>query len=84
MQAYPTTVRAIAMGTGTSFCRLGGLIVPYIAQVLVIENPIAAMCLLGGLIFLAGVAAAFLPFETKGAQMQESHSLQKSELEGKF
>ncbi|PRD25856.1 UNVERIFIED_CONTAM: hypothetical protein NCL1_39706 [Trichonephila clavipes] len=28
------------------------------------------MCLLGGLIFLAGVAAALLPFETKGAQLK--------------
>ncbi|GFY06960.1 synaptic vesicle 2-related protein [Trichonephila clavipes] len=31
-EAYPTTFRAIAMGTGTSFCRLGGLIVPYVTQ----------------------------------------------------
>ncbi|GFR26691.1 synaptic vesicle 2-related protein, partial [Trichonephila clavata] len=63
--AYPTTFRAIAMGTGTSFCRLGGLLVPYVAQVLVIENPIAAMCLLGGLVFLAGVAAALCLLKQK-------------------
>ncbi|CAL1283224.1 unnamed protein product, partial [Larinioides sclopetarius] len=69
-EAYPTTIRAIAMGAGTAFCRLGGLIVPYIAQVLVIEQPVVAICLLGGLVFLAGVAAVFLPFETKGISMK--------------
>ncbi|GIY13348.1 synaptic vesicle 2-related protein [Caerostris darwini] len=76
-EAYPTTMRAVAMGTGTSFCRLGGLIVPYIAQVLVLENPVAAMCLLGGLLLVAGLMAIFLPFETRGAGMKESHTYQK-------
>ncbi|XP_054717899.1 synaptic vesicle 2-related protein-like [Uloborus diversus] len=71
-EAFPTTVRAIAMGTGSAFCRLGGLIVPYVAQVLVIKNPVAAIGLLSGVIFLAAIAAALLPFETKGAVMKES------------
>ncbi|KAF8793341.1 synaptic vesicle 2-related protein-like [Argiope bruennichi] len=73
-EAYPTTIRAVGMGTGTAFCRLGGLIVPYVAQVLVIEQPVVAICLLGGLVLMASVAAAFLPFETKGIELKESHS----------
>ncbi|XP_071036756.1 synaptic vesicle 2-related protein isoform X2 [Parasteatoda tepidariorum] len=72
-EAFPTTVRALAIGTGTAFCRLGGLIVPFIAQVLIVESPIIAMCLMAGILFISGIAAAFLPFETRNSQMKESH-----------
>ncbi|XP_042903267.1 synaptic vesicle 2-related protein isoform X2 [Parasteatoda tepidariorum] len=70
-ELFPTTFRALAMGTGSSFCRLGGIMVPYVAQVLVIDSPIAAMSLLAGVIFLSGIAALFLPFETKGMKMKD-------------
>lgn len=32
-QAFPTTLRASAMGTGSGCARIGGLIIPYLAQV---------------------------------------------------
>ncbi|GIY41479.1 synaptic vesicle 2-related protein [Caerostris darwini] len=70
-ETYPTTIRSVAMGFGSSFCRIGGLIVPYVAQVLVAESPVAAMCLIGGVLLLAGIAAIFLPFETRGRTMKD-------------
>ncbi|GFY06947.1 synaptic vesicle 2-related protein [Trichonephila clavipes] len=73
-ETYPTTIRSVAMGFGSAFCRVGGLIVPYVAQVLVVDSPIAAMCLIAGVLFLAGIASAFLPFETRGAKMKEIQS----------
>ncbi|KAG8199266.1 hypothetical protein JTE90_003689 [Oedothorax gibbosus] len=71
-EVYPTTVRAVGMGAGTAFCRLGGLIVPYFAQVLLISSPVTAICLLSGMLFASGVAAACLPLETRGRGMKES------------
>ncbi|CAL1283222.1 unnamed protein product [Larinioides sclopetarius] len=70
-ETYPTTIRSVGMGFGSSWCRIGGLIVPYVAQVLVVESPVGAMCLIGGVLFLAGVACIFLPFETRGMKMKE-------------
>ncbi|GBL76117.1 Synaptic vesicle 2-related protein [Araneus ventricosus] len=70
-ETYPTTIRSVGMGFGSSWCRIGGLIVPYVAQVLVVESPVGAMCLIGGVLFLAGVACMFLPFETRGMKMKE-------------
>lgn len=72
-ETFPTTLRAIAMGSGSAFCRIGGLIVPYIAQVLIQTNPIIAISVLGIIVFVAGIAATFLPIETRGATMTESH-----------
>ncbi|GFY51774.1 synaptic vesicle 2-related protein [Trichonephila inaurata madagascariensis] len=71
LEAYPTTFRSIGIGCGNFFSKIGGITIPYVAQVLVIENPTAAMGLISGIIFLAGIAAVFLPFETKGARMKE-------------
>lgn len=72
-EAFPTTMRAVAMGTGGGFCRLGGLIAPYVAQVLLVANPVAAVCVLGVSILLSGLGAMFLPLETKGRDLEESH-----------
>ncbi|KFM60808.1 Synaptic vesicle 2-related protein, partial [Stegodyphus mimosarum] len=74
-EAFPTSLRAIAMGSGSAFCRLGGMTIPYVAQVLVMENPIGAISLLGGSILLAAVATYYLPLETRGAEMKESHGV---------
>ena len=32
-EVYPTKVRALGLGTGSTFGRIGGIVVPYIAQV---------------------------------------------------
>ena len=32
-EVYPTKVRALGLGTGSTFGRIGGIMVPYIAQV---------------------------------------------------
>lgn len=72
-EAFPTTMRAVAMGAGGSFCRLGGLIAPYVSQVLFVANPVAAVCVLGAVILLSGLAAMLLPLETRGRVLEESH-----------
>ncbi|XP_042903276.1 synaptic vesicle 2-related protein [Parasteatoda tepidariorum] len=73
-EVFPTTVRALAMGTGSAFARLGGLIVPYIAQVMIISQPLATICVLAGVTIICAVAAAFIP-ETKGERLKETIEL---------
>ncbi|CAL1299457.1 unnamed protein product, partial [Larinioides sclopetarius] len=58
------------MGFGNFFSKLAGFVVPYVSQMLVFEHPSVAMGLMAGACFLSGIAAAFLPFETRGVQMK--------------
>ncbi|GBN90340.1 Synaptic vesicle 2-related protein [Araneus ventricosus] len=70
-EAFPTTLRAIAMGSGSSLARFGGAIVPFAAQLLVISHPVTTVCIVGLVIFLAALAAALLPRETKDRNLKE-------------
>ncbi|CAL1299453.1 unnamed protein product [Larinioides sclopetarius] len=71
IEIYPTTFRALGMGFGNFFSKLAGFVVPYVSQMLVFEHPSVAMGMMASACFLAGIAAAFLPFETRGVQMKE-------------
>ncbi|XP_055938561.1 synaptic vesicle 2-related protein-like isoform X1 [Argiope bruennichi] len=72
LEVYPTTFRALGMGFGNFFSKMAGFIVPYVSQVLVFDHPTIAIGLMAGAMFLAAIATAFLPFETRGVQMKES------------
>ena len=76
-EIYPTTIRALGLGSGSGISRLGSMVTPFVAQVLLHSSIRAAM----GVYFLVGsvaaVAALFLPLETKGRQMRVGTSLPK-------
>ncbi|XP_042903272.1 synaptic vesicle 2-related protein-like isoform X2 [Parasteatoda tepidariorum] len=74
-EVFPTTIRAVAVGSGYAVCRLGCLTVPFLVQVLIASNPIPVISTLAALLFVCAVAVAFLP-ETKGAGLKESVQLQ--------
>ncbi|XP_075261107.1 synaptic vesicle 2-related protein-like isoform X2 [Convolutriloba macropyga] len=71
-EIYPTTIRALGLGSGSGISRLGSMVTPFVAQVLLHSSIRAAM----GVYFLVGsvaaVAALFLPLETKGRQMRST------------
>ncbi|CAL1299445.1 unnamed protein product [Larinioides sclopetarius] len=71
LEIYPTTFRSVGLAYHLLFGELAGFVAPYVAQVLVYDQPEAAIGVLSGSIILAGIAAAFLPFETKGVYMKE-------------
>ncbi|GBM42040.1 Synaptic vesicle 2-related protein, partial [Araneus ventricosus] len=71
LEIYPTTFRSVGLAYHLFFSQVAGFVIPYVSQVLVFDYPEAVMGLLAGSIFLAGIAAAFLPFETKGVKMKE-------------
>ena len=70
-EVYPTEVRALALGSCSGFARLGALLTPFVAQVLVETSKSFAIWVYAVLAVLAGICALMLPIETKGRTMNE-------------
>ncbi|KAF8793344.1 Synaptic vesicle 2-related protein like [Argiope bruennichi] len=70
-EVYPTTMRAISFGSASAFAVLGGAIVPFVTQALVIPYPIPTTSTTGSLILLAGIIAACLPRDTKDTRIED-------------
>ncbi|XP_072044036.1 synaptic vesicle 2-related protein-like [Amphiura filiformis] len=68
-EVYPTNVRGIGLGTCGSIARIGCIITPFVAQVLLEYSPHGTIGLYGGVCILAAIAIALLPIETKGRSM---------------
>jgi MFS family permease len=72
MEVYPTVIRAIAVGCASSMARIGAMITPYLAQVLIKQTFYGTI---GVYIFATGLAALFaylLPIETKGRELKQA------------
>ncbi|GFS17466.1 synaptic vesicle 2-related protein [Elysia marginata] len=69
---YPTSMRALGLGTCSAMARVGAIVTPFVAQVLLKESAYAAISLYGGMCLIATIAAFFLPIETKGRDMKDS------------
>ena len=69
---YPTATRALGLGTCSGMARVGALITPFIAQVMLESSVYLTLAVYSGCCLLAGVASCFLPIETKGRALQES------------
>uniref|UniRef100_A0A672P424 SV2 related protein n=1 Tax=Sinocyclocheilus grahami TaxID=75366 RepID=A0A672P424_SINGR len=59
-EVYPTATRALGLGTSSGMARVGALITPFVAQVII------------GRCLLAAIASCALPIETTGRGLQES------------
>lgn len=72
-EAYPTAVRAIAMGSSSSMSRLGGMATPFVSQVLIHikPRPFLAFSLYIISCIVSGVASMLLPMETKGRALRD-------------
>ncbi|KAM4527934.1 synaptic vesicle 2-related protein [Odontesthes bonariensis] len=75
-EVFPTEIRALAMGTSSAVARVGALITPFVAQVMLRTSVYLTLSMYCGLCLLAGVASLILPVETLGRSLQES-SLEK-------
>ncbi|XP_061662312.1 putative transporter SVOPL isoform X2 [Syngnathoides biaculeatus] len=65
-EVYPTVSRSLGMGFCTSVSRLGGMIAPFIAQVLMSQSVILALSPFSFACALCAVGSFLLPIETKG------------------
>ncbi|KAI6079866.1 putative transporter SVOPL [Aix galericulata] len=70
-EVYPTTMRALGMGTSGSLCRVGAMVAPFISQVLMSASFLGALCLFSSVCVVCAISAFTLPIETKGRALQE-------------
>ncbi|XP_058387025.1 putative transporter SVOPL isoform X4 [Diceros bicornis minor] len=70
-EVYPTTMRALGMGTSGSLCRIGAMVAPFIAQVLMSASFLGALCLFSSVCVVCAISAFTLPIETKGRALQQ-------------
>ncbi|XP_070571836.1 synaptic vesicle 2-related protein-like [Ptychodera flava] len=79
-EVYPTTVRAVGLGSCSGMARVGAIITPFVAQVMLRISEYLAVSIYGTVCLVAAVAALMLPIETKGRAMQETgHSSTENE-----
>nr|CAD7460198.1 unnamed protein product [Timema tahoe] len=71
-EVYPTQLRSVGVGTCSAMARLGAMVTPYVAQVLIQSSLVLATAVYGVFSLLAAVACLMLPIETKGKEMKES------------
>ncbi|XP_037599086.1 synaptic vesicle 2-related protein isoform X2 [Cebus imitator] len=71
-EVYPTATRALGLGTCSGMARVGALITPFIAQVMLESSVYLTLAVYSSCCLLAALASCFLPIETKGRGLQES------------
>uniref|UniRef100_A0A3P9L6I7 SV2 related protein b n=1 Tax=Oryzias latipes TaxID=8090 RepID=A0A3P9L6I7_ORYLA len=70
-EVYPTETRALAMGTSSAIARIGALITPFVAQVLLRRSVYVTLGVYCACGLVAGIASLLLPIETLGRGLQE-------------
>ncbi|XP_053267482.1 synaptic vesicle 2-related protein [Pleuronectes platessa] len=71
-EVFPTEIRALAMGASSSMSKLGALITPFVAQMMLRTSVYLTLSVYCGCCVLAGIASLILPIETRGRGLQES------------
>lgn len=69
LQVYPTSLRAVGVGTCSGMARFGAMLTPIIAQVLIRTSVHLATATYGLVAIMAIAAALLLPIETRGRAM---------------
>ncbi|XP_066290495.1 synaptic vesicle 2-related protein-like [Branchiostoma lanceolatum] len=71
-EVYPTMTRALGIGTCSAVARVGAILTPFVAQVMLKFSVHLTVSVYGTICLLAAVACLLLPIETKGRSMQET------------
>lgn len=71
-EVYPTIARSLGMGFCTSFSRIGAMVAPFIAQVLMSRSVLYAMCPFAVACIVCAGANLLLPIETKGRALLQN------------
>ena len=80
-EVYPTNIRAVGLGSCSGLARVGAIITPFVAQVMLEYSEPFAVSTYAVVSLIAAVASLLLPIETKGRSMQENlNSLSTSSL----
>ncbi|KAF5303605.1 hypothetical protein FQA39_LY09852 [Lamprigera yunnana] len=79
-EVYPTSLRAVGVGSCSAMARLGAMVTPYVAQVLLKTSVPLATTVYAVAAILAAISCIILPIETKGQELpdgikqEENHS----------
>ncbi|XP_072042995.1 synaptic vesicle 2-related protein-like [Amphiura filiformis] len=71
-EVYPTATRALGMGACSGVARIGAILTPFVAQVLLGYSPSLAISTYGVVALIATAACMLLPIETKNREMMET------------
>ncbi|XP_068167927.1 synaptic vesicle 2-related protein [Antennarius striatus] len=71
-EVYPTATRALGLGTSSGMARVGALITPFVAQVMLESSMYLALSVYCCCCLFAAIASCALPIETTGRGLQES------------
>lgn len=68
-EVYPTNIRTLGIGASSSWARVGAMVTPFVAQVLLDQSLTAAVWVYGGVCVCAAILTALLPIETMGREL---------------
>ncbi|CAH1111271.1 unnamed protein product [Psylliodes chrysocephalus] len=71
-EVYPTSLRAVGVGSCSAMARLGAMITPYVAQVLLRSSVTVSTTIYATAAILAAVGCLLLPIETRGKELTEN------------
>ncbi|XP_024142485.1 putative transporter SVOPL [Oryzias melastigma] len=71
-EVYPTIARSLGMGFCTSFSRIGGMIAPFIAQVLMSQSVVLALSPFAMACVICALGNFLLPIETRGRALLQN------------
>ena len=72
MEVYPTVIRAMAVGCASSMARVGAMITPFLAQVLIRQTFTGTIGIYIAATAAAAVFGLLLPIETRGRELKVS------------
>ena len=70
MEVYPTVIRAMAVGSASSMARIGAMITPYLAQVLIKKTFSGTIAVYVIATATAALCGFLLPIETRGRELK--------------
>jgi hypothetical protein len=70
MEVYPTVIRAMAVGSASSMARIGAMITPYLAQVLIKKTFNGTIAVYVIATAIAAICGFLLPIETRGRELK--------------
>lgn len=70
MEVYPTVIRAMAVGCASSMSRIGAMITPFLAQVLIKTSFRGTIAIYAVATCVAAICGYLLPIETKGRELK--------------